>query len=96
MIRDDRVDALLYAFMKIVESKILPKHPTRKYRVIYSGHPLVTRLCYAIRRVIRIRPWVEAFYQDECDPIYMRDNNTMYVGPRTYQKLKANMPIKLP
>lgn len=86
--RSDMVDAMAYAFMKIQPSKIWPKHPTRKYKVIFKAHPLVVRLCWVLRRWIWIKPWVEAFYPDDADGIYMREHNTLFVGERTYSLLK--------
>lgn len=82
------IDAFLYAHVKIVLSHFHPKHPTRTYRVIFKAHPLVVRLCWVVRRWIRIKPWIEAWYPDDADAIYMRANNTMYVGERHYSLLK--------
>ena len=90
--RDDRVDALAYAFIKFMPSKVFPKHPTRKYRVIYKGHPIVTRLCWFIRRWIRINPWLEGWLPDDADPVYIRDNNTLIMGERTYRIMQAQIP----
>lgn len=87
--RSDMVDAFLYASVNIISSRHHPKHPTREYRVIYKAHPLVIRLCWALRRWIRIKPWVEAWYPDDADAFYIRSRNTMVVGERTYRMMKS-------
>lgn len=88
--RDDMVDALAYAFMKIVPSKAFPKHPTRTYISAYiQAHPLVVRLCWLLRRWIRIKPWIELRSADDADPVYMKAHNTLFMGERTFKLLQA-------
>lgn len=72
---------------RVFLSRFHPKHSTRTYRVIWHGHPFVTRLCWTIRRWVRIRPWVVGEYPDEADPILM--NGDLYCGPRHYERLRG-------
>lgn len=85
----DFIDAFSYATVKVRVNKFHPKHSTRTYRKIYKAHPFVIRMCWILRRCIRIKPWVEAFYPDDDDPIYMWDHNTMYFGERHFNLLKG-------
>ena len=87
--RSDMIDAFLYSTVKIVPSKLHPKHTTRKYKAIFKAHPLVTRLCWMLRRWIWVRPWIEAWYPDDADAIYIRATNTMVVGERHYRLMKG-------
>lgn len=87
--QNDMIDAMLYAFMKIVSSKWFPKHETRTYPVYFQAHPLVVKMCWVIRRWIWIAPWTELQVPDDADPIYMRDSNTLVMGKRHYALLKS-------
>lgn len=77
---------------RIIPSRFHPKHPTRTFRVIYSGHPWVTKLCWVIRRWVWIRPWVVAEYADDADPIYFRGD--MICGLRHYELLRRAFPCR--
>lgn len=74
--------------LSIIPSAAYPKHPTRKYKAVFSGHPLITRLCWSIRRWIWIRPWIVAYYPDDADPIII--GNQMFCGQRTFQLIKLH------
>jgi len=92
--RDHFIDAVTYAMssktMKIVPSPYFPKHATRTYVATYiQAHHLVVRLCWLLRRWIRIKPWIELRSADDADPIYFADHNTLYVGFRTYALMKG-------
>lgn len=91
--RNDMIDAFLYASVKIMPSKWHPKHPTRTFQKLYifKGHPFVTRMCWLLRRWIRIRPWVAVLYAepDDADAIYLRDRNTLVMGERHYSLFKG-------
>lgn len=78
---------------KIVPSRFHPKHPTRTYRRIYHAHPLVTGLCWALRRWVRIRPWIEMRWPDDADPILF--DGMLICGERHYRMLRGAMPQRL-
>ncbi len=84
----DMLDAMAYATTRIQSSKLWAKHPTRKYKVIFQAHPLVIRLCWMLRSRVRIKPWIEGWYPDDADPIYMKQNNTLFMGERHYKLFK--------
>lgn len=83
---------LIPAGVNITVSHLHPKHPTRTYKVVYHGHPLVTQLCWRLRRWVRIRPWVVAVYPDDADPIFIRPLHTLVCGERTFDLIQRCMP----
>lgn len=81
--------------VRVISSKFHPKHPTRTYKAIFKAHPLVTRLCWALRRWIRIRPWIEAHYPDDADSYYLRDQNVLIMGERHYKLLQRQTKAEI-
>ncbi len=82
--RNDMVDAFAFATMKICPSWNWPTHQTRKYTKRYVAHPLIIWLA----KFLPIDAWIDCEWADDKDPIYMRENNTMFMGYRTYERLK--------
>lgn len=84
--RNDMLDAFLYGHVKMISSKFFPKHATRKYTVKFDVHPFIKWLS----KFLPITPYIEADYPDDADPLYMRANNTLVMGERTFDALKRS------
>ena len=83
--RNDMVDAFAFATMKLCPSLQWQEHPTRKYTQRYAAHPFIIWLS----KYLPIKPFIDCEWADDKDPIYMAENNTLFMGYRTYERLKG-------